>query len=100
MKISIKVAFTDAAGEQKVDTVTTALSTVVAWERHFRRKASEFGSGQIGLEDITFLAWHRLTVLKREGRPFDEWLESVDEVEVVEVADSGPPTKPDTSGDN
>ena len=100
MKLTIKVEFTDAAGEVKSDTLVTSMSTIVAWERHFRRKASDLASGGVGIEDIAFLAWHRLSSLKREARGFDEWLDGVVDLEVVEAADPGPPTKPDTSGDN
>jgi hypothetical protein len=100
MKLTIKVEFTDAAGVVKSDSVVTAMSTIVAWERNFKRKASDLGSGGVGIEDIAFLAWHRLTSLKREARSFDEWLEGVVDLELLDSADPGPPTKPDTSGVN
>ena len=35
--------------------VSTSLLTVVAWERKFKRKASDMGNG-MGIEDIAFLA--------------------------------------------
>ena len=36
--------------------VTTNLVTLVAWERRFKRKASDMANG-IGVEDLAFLAW-------------------------------------------
>ena len=36
--------------------VTTTLQTIVAWERRFKRKASDMGNG-IGMEDLAFMAW-------------------------------------------
>jgi hypothetical protein len=36
--------------------VSTSLLTVVAWERKFKRKASDMGNG-MGIEDIAFLAF-------------------------------------------
>ena len=35
--------------------VETKLSTIVAWERKYKRKASELATG-IGIEDLAFLA--------------------------------------------
>jgi len=98
MKLTIKVKWT-LDNDVREQQVVTSLATVVAWERHFRRKASEMGSG-IGMEDILFLAWHRLNATKVDVRQFDEWVESVEDVEIVEAGDAGPPTKPATSGAN
>ena len=41
-------------GEGPVD-VTTNLFTIVAWERKYKRKASDMGNG-IGIEDLAYLA--------------------------------------------
>lgn len=98
MKLRIKVDWTKA-GKPESTEVTTTLATVVAWERQFRRKASELATG-VGMEDILFLAWHRLNALKLDERQFDEWIDDAEDVEVLDGADAGPPTKPDTSGDN
>lgn len=98
MKLKIKVSWKRAGKLKKTD-VTTSLATIVAWERHFRRKASELGSG-IGVEDIMFLAWHKLNADGQDERSFDDWINDVEDVEIVDAADPGPPTKPDTSGDN
>jgi hypothetical protein len=41
-------------GEGPVD-VTTNLFTIVAWERKYKRKASDMGNG-IGIEDLAYLS--------------------------------------------
>ncbi len=41
---------------ESVYTVTTNLGVIVAWERKFKRKASQLGDG-IGVEDLAFMAW-------------------------------------------
>ncbi len=48
-------------------------STAAAWERKFKRRASDLQAG-IGIDDIMFMAWHQLNVNKREGRDYDTWL--------------------------
>lgn len=98
MKLRIKVKWAVGDDARNAE-VTTTLATIVAWERHFRRKASDMGSG-IGIEDILFLAWSQLCALKLESRDFDTFVGQVEDVEVVDIGDSGPPTKPDTSGAN
>jgi hypothetical protein len=50
MQLTIRVD----QGEGPVD-VTTNLFTIVAWERKYKRKASDMGSG-IGIEDLAYLA--------------------------------------------
>jgi hypothetical protein len=50
MQLTIRVD----QGEGPVD-VTTNLFTIVAWERKFKRKASDMGNG-IGIEDLAYLA--------------------------------------------
>lgn len=50
MKIRMKIDI----GEGPLE-VETGLSTIVAWERKFKRKASDLSNG-IGIEDLAFLA--------------------------------------------
>jgi hypothetical protein len=51
MKLTLKYDI----GEGPVE-VSTNLYVVVAWERRYKRKASDMATG-IGLEDLAFLAW-------------------------------------------
>lgn len=76
--------------------VTTNLVTLVAWERRFKRKASDMANG-IGVEDLAFLAWeaskHAKIVVPAEFDTFISKLESVDViVQELENPTPGAPT--------
>ena len=78
MKITIRYT---RKGE--IQEVTTTLGTIVAWERKFKRKASDMGNG-MGIEDIAYLAFeasktHKVTV----PAAFDDFLNQLDNIEVV-----------------
>ena len=77
--------------------VSTSLLTVVAWERKFKRKASDMGNG-MGIEDIAFLAFeaskqHKVVV----PAGFDDFLASLESIEVVseETENPTPAAPPD-----
>ena len=77
--------------------VSTSLLTVVAWERKFKRKASDMGNG-MGIEDIAFLAFeaskqHKVVV----PAAFDDFLASLESIEVVseETENPTPAAPPD-----
>lgn len=98
MKLTIQVSFKTPAGQQVDETVTTSIATAAAWERKFKRRASDLQGG-IGIDDLMYMAWHALQAQKREGRDYDTWLQSVDDFSVVEVAQANP-TAPAASADN
>ncbi len=98
MKLTIKVSFKTPAAELVTEQVTTTIATAAAWERKFKRRASDLQAG-IGIDDIMFMAWHQLNVNKREGRDYDTWLQSVEDFEVVETAHANP-TEATASGDS
>jgi len=63
--------------------VSTTLGTIVAWERRFKRKASDMGNG-MGIEDIAYLAFeasktHKVAV----PAAFDDFLNQLDNIEVI-----------------
>jgi hypothetical protein len=63
--------------------VSTTLGTIVAWERKFKRKASDMGNG-MGIEDIAYLAFeasktHKVVV----PAAFDDFLNQLDNIEVI-----------------
>jgi hypothetical protein len=64
-------------------TVTTNLYVVVAWERKYKRKASELASG-IGVEDLAFMAYESC---KQSGitvpAVFDDYVKKLAAIEVV-----------------
>jgi len=79
--------------------VTTSLGVIVAWERRFRRRASDLGSG-IGMEDLAFMAYE---ASQRAGvivpATLDQFINSIENLEIV---DNEPATftQPEPSGDN
>jgi len=79
MKITLEVKTTD--GEET--TLTALVPDFIIWERHSKRKISDLAGG-IGMEDLAFLAY---SVLKRTGsnlKPFDSWINSVENIEPIE----------------
>ena len=98
MKLTIEVSFKTPAAEVVKETVTTTIATAAAWERKFKRRASDLQSG-IGIDDLMFMAWHRLNALQREPRDYDTWLQSVEDFNVVETQNANP-TDPTASEGN
>ena len=98
MKLTIKVSYKTPAGQPINETVTTSIATAAAWERKFKRRASDLQGG-IGIDDLMYMAWHALYSQKREGRDYDSWLESVEDFDVLEVAQANP-TAPAASADS
>ena len=70
--------------------VSTSLLTVVAWERKFKRKASDMGNG-MGIEDIAFLAFEASKQHKVVGPvAFDDFRASLESIEVVSEETENP----------
>ncbi len=78
-------------------TVTTNLGVVVAWERKFKRKASQLGDG-IGVEDLAFMAWE---CCKQHNIPvpavFDDYVKRLENIEVVDDDPVNPTDEAHTS---
>lgn len=95
MKLTLQVTQTN--GEQFE--VKTNLFVIVAWERKFKRKSAELGAGNIGHEDLLFMAYE---AAKLSNIPvpmtFDEFIKRVDDIDVVGEAVN--PTEADNGEDN
>ena len=79
MKLHLKV--TDE-GKDPYE-VTTNLVTLVAWERRFKRKASDMANG-VGVEDLAFLAWEACKQAKIVvPGEFDKYIAKLIAVDVV-----------------
>jgi hypothetical protein len=79
--------------------VTTSLAVIVAWERRFKRRASDLGSG-VGMEDLAFMAYE---ASQRSGIIVPASLDAfINSIENLEVVDSEPATftVPELSGDS
>jgi hypothetical protein len=72
-------------------TVSTNLYVIVAWERRFKRKASEMATA-IGMEDLAFMAWEasKLSGITVPSE-FDTFLKKqVGVIDVVDQDDTNP----------
>jgi hypothetical protein len=95
MKVTLQVTQSDGDTYQ----VSTSLPVIIAWERKFKRKASELASGNIGLEDMVFWAYE---AAKRCNIPvplsLDAFIEKVESIDVVETDPVGPTPAELTAG--
>lgn len=80
MKLTLQVTQTNG----EVFEVKTNLYVIVAWERKFKRKSAELAQGQIGHEDLLFMAYESAK-LSNVPVPmsFDEFIKRVDDIDVV-----------------
>jgi len=78
-------------------TITTTLSTLVAWERKFKMKTSDLAEN-FGMEDMAFMAWHAAKANPDHGQTipveFDSFVNKLVEIEIVSTASTNP-TKAD-----
>jgi hypothetical protein len=95
MKVTLQV--TETGGN--VYQVTTSLPVIIAWERKFKRKASELGAGMIGLEDMVFWAYE---AAKRSNVPvpltLDAFIEKIENIDVLDTDAMGPTHAEATDG--
>ncbi len=81
MQLTLKVEFADHE-----HTVCTTLATIVAWERKYKRKASQISDG-IGIEDLAFMAYE---ASRAAGivvpATLDIYIASLKDLQVVEQA--------------
>jgi hypothetical protein len=80
MQLTLKAVFKDGNTQQ----IETDLATIVAWERKYKRKASDMASG-IGVEDLAFMCY---TATQKSGitvpSTLDTYIESLKNIEVVD----------------
>ena len=82
MQLTLKITF-----EDKTETVTTNLMTIVMWERKYKRKASQISEG-IGIEDLAYMAYE---TSRSQGITvpalLDDYIRSIKNLDVVEQND-------------
>jgi len=82
MQLTLKVTF-----EDKTETVTTNLMTIVMWERKYKRKASQISDG-IGVEDLAYMAYEASRSQNIVVPALlDDYIKSIKNLEVVEQND-------------
>ena len=86
MQLTLDLSFNDGTRQR----VQTNLFAVVAWERKYKRKASDLAQG-IGIEDLAFLAYESS---KAHGIVvpiiFDDYIKSLTNIEVAESEEPFP----------
>jgi hypothetical protein len=86
MELRLKVTPKDGDAYE----VETDLGIIVAWERKFKRKASDLANG-IGMEDLSYLAYE---ATKAAGMTipavFDDFIKKTKRVEAVEAEQARP----------
>ena len=85
MKLKIRYDLGDGPVE-----VETNLYVVVAWERKYKRKASDMANG-FGIEDLAFMA-HKSAKLNKVTVPLmlDDFIKKLAELEIVSNETSNP----------
>jgi hypothetical protein len=80
MQLTLKAVFNDG----NTQLIETNLATIVAWERRYKRKASDMASG-IGVEDLAFMCY---TASQKSGvtvpATLDNYIDSLKNIEVVD----------------
>ena len=92
MKLTIKITHDD---DQEPFTGTTRLSGFVEWERKFAKRAGDLAAG-FSMQDLAFLAW--ISIKDKTKKPFDKWLDGLDDLEVVDTSPSHPTDGAPTDG--
>lgn len=83
MKLTIKVKCFD----QEETFTTTSVSDFLKWEKeNAPRKIGDLANG-FGLGDVAYLAWASLARAGIVLDSFESWVETVDELELVESED-------------
>lgn len=74
----------------------TSLIVLVEWERKYKKRAGDLAQG-FALEDLAFMAWASLKKAGNSLPAFDEWLQKLDDVQVLGGEDSNPTVAADTA---
>ena len=98
MKLTFTVNYLTQAGKPTTTTVEIGIADFAAWERRSRRKVQDLQTG-MGIDDMTYLCWHRIHKNQIDPRDYETWLESVQTIE-AEGVESSNPTDAATSADS
>ena len=67
-------------------TITTTLSTLVAWERKFKMKTGDLAEN-FGMEDMAFMAWHAAKIQTEHGQSipveFDSFVNKLVDIKIL-----------------
>ena len=77
MKINLEVTTLDNVTQK----VTAQFADFIAFETEKNRSVANFQT-ELKLTDLAWLAWHATKRTKKTAMKFEEWIETVDSVEV------------------
>jgi hypothetical protein len=89
MNLTIKATYRQPNGKTTNELAVITLADYAKWERRARKAVQQLQAG-MGLDDLLYLAWLRLTADKKENRDYDTWIESVENVEVEGLEPANP----------
>jgi hypothetical protein len=98
VQLTIKVDYRQPSGQAIIEKAAITLADYAAWERKSGKVVQQLQTG-MGLNDLLYLAWHRLTKAAKENRTYEVWCESVIEIE-VEGLEAANPTEAAASDAN
>lgn len=75
MKLELNIKTTDG----ELHNVVCSVADFIAWERKTKRRTSDLANG-IGVEDLAFLAYTSLIRNGHKLKPFDGWINEIDEI--------------------
>ena len=88
MRLNLKVTMTDNTSYE----VVAGVPDIVAWELRFKSKVSTWSNG-VGMGDMTFVAWNSLSRQKKTALKYEEWLDSVVDIEYEEADPKATPAE-------
>jgi hypothetical protein len=88
MRLNLKVTMTDNTSHE----VVAGVPDIVAWELRFKSKVSTWTNG-VGMGDMTFVAWNSLSRQKKTALKYEEWLDSVVDIEYEEADPKATPAE-------
>lgn len=88
--ISLKMDVVMATGEKVSVAVTPRVQ--VEFERHFKFGIAKAFTDDMHMEYVYFLAWKAMGYAQKTSQSFDDWLESIVDIEMVD--DDAPPLAP------
>lgn len=86
MKLELKATFIDGSNAD----IDARFADFVAFERQWQRSVVKFET-ELRLTDLAWLAWKSETRMMRTKLKFEDWIETIETVEVRETAQGDSP---------
>lgn len=89
MKMNLRVILNDGKNED----VVASAADLVAFEAQFSRSVAKL-QDEFRYTDVCWLAWHSLNRRKKTTKDFDEWINTIESVELGSETNEIPPLEP------